>query len=299
MRNLFKFKKWAVISGLGLWFIVCISSTSYARGIRVSPGAFCLQGIDVGTDTDLGIDLVITNLGSDEEIFTVKPLRPSQAKERWLKGYSEIPDPTWLYFKEDKIVIGPNGEGRLRMHLKIPDEERYLNQHWMVYLEVTTETRKGEMFRVGIKPNYMIETRSKENIKERPYGLLGLAPSTLRVTGVVPGKKRWAYFRIYNNDKFDHTYTLSSYIPKKSSEKQDISISPGYEWVGDTDWIRPSRTRITLLAGEVKYVDLDVVVPEGAKYQDLGWEAIVLIEPDEGLSGFVRVLITGEEEHLE
>ncbi|MEW5766708.1 MAG: hypothetical protein AB1797_03650 [bacterium] len=267
-----------------------ICPISYAGGIRVSPGAFCLQGMDIGQDADLGVDLVISNLGDTEDTFVVKPIKPSQAKKNWLKGYSEIPDASWLYFKEDRVKIGPNSEGKLRMHLKIPEEERYLNQHWMVYVEVTTEAT-DKMFKVGVKPNYMIETTSKERIKERPHGVLGLAPTVLKATEIKEGKGKKVKFRIYNNDEKVRTYTFTSYIPEASQAKQDISITPGYEWVKDPSWVVPGKAKVKVKPGEEKTVALNILIPKGSEYQNLGWEGIVFVEPDEGRPEFLRVQI--------
>lgn len=283
-------KRWMVALGLGLLVIIGICPISYAGGIRVSPGAFCLQGMDIGQDADLGVDLVISNLGDTEDTFTARPIKPSQAKNKWLKGYSEIPDASWLYFKEDRVKIGPNSEGKLRMHLKVPEEERYLNQHWMVYVEVTTEGT-DKMFKVGVKPNYMIETTSKKKIKERPYSVLGLAPTVVKATEVKEGKKEEVKFKIYNNDEKVHTYTLTSYIPEASEARQDISLTPGYEWVKDPGWVTPGKAKVKVKPGKTKEVALNVLVPKGLEYQDLGWEGIVFVEPDEGLSRFVRVQI--------
>ncbi|MEW6095093.1 MAG: hypothetical protein AB1567_01010 [bacterium] len=289
MKKLFKKRAW--ILALGFLLVMAVSPVSYAGGIRVSPVAFCLQNADIGKELDLGVDLIITNNTSEEQVFMIRSLKPSQAKRKWLKGYSEIPDASWFYFPEDKIKIEPNGEGKLRMHLKIPDEEKYLNQHWMVYVEVTPEAKKGQMFKIGIKPNYMIETKVNADVKERSYGILGLAPSTSKAQNIIPGRRKKASFKIYNNDNIAHTYTISSYIPKSSSAKQDIRGTPGYEWVKNANWVKPAKRKIKLNAGGTKTVRLNVLVPKYARCGDEGWESIVMIEPDEGLSGFVRVLI--------
>jgi len=292
MENLCK--RWPLILGLGLVLIIGLCSGSFAGGIKISPGAFCLQEINVGEDTDLGVDLVIYNLSDEEQVFIVKTLKPSEAAGKLLKGYNDIPDASWFYFTENKIKIEPNGKGKLRMHLKIPDEDKYLNQHWIVYVETTPEAKT--MFRMALLANYMIETRSEGDIKEKPYGVLGLVPSIVRVEEVILGEKKKVNFKIYNNDEVEHTYKLTSYIPELSAAKLDISVSPGYEWVKDEDWIKLDKSwfelggkQIKLKPGEAKDVTLSVTIPKGWQWRDEGWECIILVEPDNGLNGFVRV----------
>ncbi len=289
------FKKLYLALVLVFLLVMPFCLNSYA-GIMVSPGAFTMQNANIGEDMDLGLDLIINNSSSTEQVFTTRSIVPSQAAKEWLKGYGEIPDASWFYFPEDKIKIKANGTGKLRMHLKIPDEEKYLNQRWMVFVEVTSAAEEeGAMFKLSVKPGYMIETKSKAAIKEKPYGILGLAPSIVKAETVVAGKNRKVNFKLYNNDSVSHTYQITPYIPKASSARQDISVSPGYEWVKEISWVRPIQTQIKLNPGEVKDVYLDIRLPEGSKYSDQGWESVVFVEPDKGLSEFVRVLIEGEE----
>ena len=102
---------------------------------------------------------------------------------------------------------------------------------------------------------------------------------------------------IFNNDNVIHTYMITSYIPNASA-KQDISGTPGYEWIKNTSWVKPSTSwfkpanrMIKINPGKVKKVTLYIQVPEGSRCIDEGWESIVFVEPDQGLTGFVRVLI--------
>lgn len=278
-----------------LLFAGILFASNSAEGIMVSPGAFTMQNAEVGKDLDLGVDLAIKNSSTEEKLFVVRTIKPSEAKKEWLKGYSEIPETSWFYFPEEKIKIKANETGKLRMHLRIPDEDKYLNQRWMVFVEVTTEAETGMTFKLSLKPGYMIETESMSDIKEKPYGILGIVPGTVKAENVVAGESKKVNFRLYNNDSVAHDYDISPYIPKASSLKQDISGSAGYEWIKDAGWVRPAKTHIKLEPGEVKEVALDIQIPEGSKHSDQGWESIVFVKPDKGLAGFVRVLIEGKE----
>lgn len=271
--------------------LVLIKPALSEAGIRVSPGAFCLQDAAVGKDLDLDIDMVVTNKSDEEKTFVIRPLPESEAKKKWIKGYTYIPDPNWLYFETNQLKIGPEQEAKIGMHLNVPDKAKYYNQHWIVYVEVTTKAEKGQMFKAAIAPNYMFETEANEDVKARPAGTLGLVPSTVKATVVVPGTEEKASFEIYNNENKKHTYFIYTYIPHASRFRQDISSSPGYQWIEDEDWVKPVKKKITIKPNEVKKTNLDIFIPEGKEAEDTGWEGIVYIEPDEGKAGFVRVQI--------
>ena len=290
--DVFKLHRLCLLA-LILFFVVTGPGTAGA-GLKVSPGAFCLQNAKIGENLDLGIDMAITNKDDEEKVFVIKTLKPSEAVDEWVKGYSEIPDVNWFYLDENELKIGPGEEAKIGMNLKVPDEEKYYNQHWIVYAKVTTAGEK-DMFRAAVSPCYMIETKAKADIKEKPYGVLGLVPGTLEVQDIVPGKKKKVTFRIYNNDSVIHTYRIASYIPGLLSAKLDINVTAGYEWIKKERWVSPVERKIKLKPGEIKDITLKVLIPKGSKCADEGWESTVMVKPDKGLEGFVRVLIEPSE----
>ena len=209
--------------------LIALATCAVASGIRVSPGAFCAQNIDIGRDLDLGVDLTIDNNSDSRQSFCVSPIKPSQAKASWLKGYSEIPDPNWLYFSDSRIEVEPRSSGRVRMKLKIPNDKKYLNQRWIVFVNIANEIKKGEMLGVSIKPNYMFETRS-DKINVRPAGIIGFNPSNINVAAS-PGKSQTVSFTLFNNDKkkiekfFDPViHVVSRGIEQKIIKNADFHI---------------------------------------------------------------------------
>jgi len=276
-------------------FFVVIGPVTAGAGLKVSPGAFCLQNAKIGETLDLGIDTVITNKDDEEKVFVIKTFKASEVTDEWVKGYTAMPDPSWLYFDTNELKIGPGQEAKVRMNLRVPDKAEYYNQHWVVYAEVTTKAGEKKMFKAAIKPIYMIETQANTDIKARPYGELGLVPSTVKAAVVAPGTEKKESFSIYNNDKVKHIYTLTSYIPGLLSANLDINVTAGYEWIKKESWVSPAERTVEVEPGEEKEVTLKVLIPKGSKCGDEGWEAIVMVKPDKGLEGFVRVLIEPSE----
>src|SRR3989339_17514 len=269
--------------------LIALATCAVASGIRVSPGAFCAQNIDIGRDLDLGVDLTIDNNSDSRQSFCVSPIKPSQAKASWLKGYSEIPDPNWLYFSDSRIEVEPRSSGRVRMKLKIPNDKKYLNQRWIVFVNIANEIKNGEMLGVSIKPNYMFETRS-DKINVRPAGIIGFNPSNINVAAS-PGKSQTVSFTLFNNDKKNHSFKIVSFLPSAASSNQEINLSPGYEWSESKEWLKPLNNTVKIGAGQKKEIGLKITIPGHIVTSTKGWESLVFIESDSGECGFIRVLV--------
>jgi hypothetical protein len=268
-------------------FCLIFSSIVNAIGIKVAPGAFCLQGADIGKDLDLGVDLVITNDNAEDMTFNVESVKPSQAVRSWLKGYAEIPDPKWFYLSTNKIKVAPFKEGRARMHLNIPQNEAYYNQHWIVYVKVSAAPDQAQMFNVALNANYMIETQPKEKVKCLPHGAMMISPSVLSAKT----KTKTIKFRLQNCDSKTQSFKIYTYIPQASQQRQDISVTPGFVWISDEKWVQPKREKIRLQSKKSQDIILQIKLPEDALVDGQGREAVIMVETEKGLAGFVRVQI--------
>ena len=270
--------------------ILFIGMVSYSFSATITPASFCIEKFDIGQNTDLGIDFVISDV---QNIGPINLKSKEVPHDRILKGYQPIPDPSWFYFLTSQIVPDKNGFAKARMFLRVPKEEQYYNQHWMV--AVTANPPRVGMFSLALTGFYMIETTSKTNIKTKPYGLLGLVPSRLTINQMIPEKIKHASFKIYNNDQILHTYQLSVHTFGVSLYKAlRISQAPGYEWIKQSNWIKPRDNKVIVKSGEVKEVLLDIQIPKGVSYSDEGWEGILMVTSTEsnGPSGFIRILIS-------
>jgi hypothetical protein len=273
--------------------LICIILLLKAMSINaatISPASFCLEKFDIGMNMELGIDLMLSDIANTGPIH-LKTRQPSM--DSILKGYVPIPDASWFYFLHSKIIPDKTGVARARMFLKIPNKNKYLNQHWAVH--VTAKPPATGIFSMEMVGIYMIETRSSEKISERPYGIIGVVPSRINMDKVIPQQKKTATFSIYNNDSMAHTYQISvqTFDPSFYNKLQ-ISQAPGYEWVKYTNWIKPIQPIITINAGQKKETSLDVFIPKGVQYDDEGWEAIIMVESikNGGPNGFTRLLIS-------
>ena len=264
--------------------------TGTAFALRVAPGAFCAQGVDIGEDLDLGIDVVVDNDMDKEMEFSLKVTKPEMPADKSLSGYSEIPDLSWFYLEKEKIVVPAKGQGKSRMHINIPKGDKYYNQHWAVSCLIEYAERKGQ-FQEAISTIYMIETRSKANPAERPYGKLGVAPSVVKIKG----KSGMVSFKIYNNAPISRLYKVKTLIPEIKKGSLIINSSKGFEWAESASWIKPTVERIWLAKGESKEINLRANLPEGLDLENKGVEALVFVESNRGERNFVRVWVTEEQ----
>jgi len=285
-----------------------------AAGLQIEPGQILLQNVPPSTSYDIfektGIKLKVINQDTVAHTYAITSAKPSKVSTgTWLGGYLEIPDPSWFYLEKNELTIGPNDTGYVKMYLKIPNEEKYYNQHWAVTIPIEGKRGKGQVqIMLALYPEFLIETENKESVGERPDGLIGLEPSIVPLENVQLGKTAKAKVTIYNNDKVAHTYRLNAIIPELISEtkKQAISPSPGYSWIPDAKWIKlkpgnilgifsPVKT-VTVKPGKNASFPIEVVVPRNDNYYGQKWEVIIMAEPEKGealagQAGFVRLRI--------
>jgi len=271
--------------------IIAILSTAWiSNAATISPASFCLDEFDIGMNMDLGIDFAMSNVTNSGpiDIKSEKPLA-----DKVIQGYIPIPDPSWFYFLNSQIVPGKDGVAKARMFFKVPHEQKYLNQHWVVH--VGAKPPPTGVFAMKMFGVYMIETRASRNIKSRPYGKLGVVPSRVYAKNIIPMKKISKTLKLYNNDTQSHTYLISirTFDPSQYNNLR-ISQAKGYEWVKDAQWVSPESNSVTIKAGGQKEIRLWVTVPKKIQYQHSGWEAIVMVSSQKngGPSGFARLLIS-------
>jgi len=271
-----------------LFFVCCFIKTGHAA--TISPASFCLENFDIGMNMYLGIDLSLSNV-SNQGPIDLNVRKPERS--RLLKGYEPIPDAKWFYFLNPQIVPGKDGCAKARMFLKVPNDQQYLNQHWIVH--VAASPPKVGLFSMDLVGFYMIETRASDKISKPPYGPLGVVPSRLHLTHMVFGKNKTGQFWIYNNENKPQTYSISvkTYQPSMYSKLQ-ISQASGFEWIKDVKWIKLSTSQVSINGKSKKELHLQAKIPKGHQYQNEGWEAIIMVESIQkaGPAGFLRLLLS-------
>ena len=257
-------------------------------GLRVSPASFIIHNIVPGNHYDIyeetGLRLKIHNSDNVSHSYSLSTRRPSG---KWEKGYLKIPDHTWIWFNPRDIVVPANEDRYGYVNLKIPDEEKYYNQNLMAVLRVEAKTGAGGVA-LAIEVRAQIETKSKADVKEKPDGIIATGPSTLIFENVSPGVTQEGKVTVYNNDNKTHTYKLTSLFHKKGT-KPNTYLTHSYQVMPDPKWITLSKDRLTIMPNNSSNLFLKLKIPDKPEYHGKKWEEIFLVEPEEGLPGFIRV----------
>jgi hypothetical protein len=275
---------------LPLVLLAACSGVLEAASLKVGPAGFIIHNIAPGRTYDVyketGLQLTIYNDSAAAKTYLLSMHRPSEGG-KWEKGYLEIPDPKWCWFDNDEIRVEANSNAYARFHLKIPDEERYYNQRWVVTLNIAGKPGPGGGVGVAINVRAQIETRSRADLKGvAPDGLIGVVPSVVTLKANEKGE-----VVIFNNSASNETYNIYTLADKEKVQKY---ISAGFSPLLEPEWIKPGDGSLTIPAGGRKTLSLRSALPEKEGNSAEKYEAIIFIE-GRGATVFVRVRIMGEE----
>lgn len=259
-----------------------------AASLKVGPAGFIIHNIVPGKTYDVfketGLQLTIYNDSAAAKAYLLSAHRPSEGG-KWEKGYLEIPDPKWCWFDNDEITVEANSNAYARFHLKIPDEERYYNQRWVVTLNIAGKPGPGGGVGVAINVRAQVETQSRADLKGvTPDGLIGVVPAIITLKAEDKGE-----VVIFNNGATADTYKI---YPLADKEKFKTYISAGFSPLPEPDWIKPGDGSLTIPAGGRKTLGLKAALPEKERSSAEKYEAIIFIE-GQGATGFVRVRMEG------
>jgi len=259
-------------------------------GLTVEPGGLLLQKVPLGKVYDLhketGMYIKVYNSLDRSVTYRISAQRPSEGGSgRWMVGYEEIPDPDFLSFDRNEVVIEPEGVGEVNLSLKLPDEPRYYNQHWAITVAIEGQPAPGEAFALAAYLPFEIETESRTGTGVRPWGKIGVEPSSLTLKAAEKG-----IVRIYNNEGRGHKYRLLIGVPAETSSVRQTGLTPDYRDVPDVNWIDMSHKEFAIQQNGVQDVSLTARLPY--KSSATGpWETFLWVESDSGEKAFVRVYI--------
>ena len=272
--------------------ILGLSGPAEATSLKAGPASFILHNVTPGKLYDVyamtGLRLTITNDDDESETWVLSTHRPSEGGH-WEKGYGEIPDPKWCLFDRTEITVPPKTDGNVNFFLKIPDDEQYYNQHWIVTLNISGKPVKGTSVALAVNIRGQIETESKADVKARPAGALGMRPSLVEFERMTPGGTAEAQVELYNNSPGDRTYTLSSLLADSTVDRT-VYFTEGYSQIPDAAWITHENT-VAIKQGQSAVIRLGLRVPDDPANLGKKWEELLLITPDDGLPEFVRIQV--------
>jgi hypothetical protein len=272
-------------------FLAAFSGRLDAAGLKVGPAGFIIHNVCPGKTYDVyketGLRLTIYNDDDTSHTYLLSAQRPAG---KWEKGYLGIPDPEWCRFNKSEVTVDAHGKGYGNIEIKIPDEGKYYNQHWIVTFGVAGKPGPGGIA-LAVQIRAQIETKSRaEAGEEKPAGIIAFKPSILRFENTPAGSVQKGSVTIYNNDSKAHTYKITSLLHQEGI-KPSAYLTHSYEAIPDPKWIVLEKDTLEIKARDSFILSVQLKVPDQPEYRNRKWEELLLVEPEEGLAGFIRVQI--------
>ncbi len=271
---------------------VALTTPLYSYNLKINPREFLFTEVPVGKKFQLRMPLQIYNETNKATTFIMDTVKPSTIKADWIKGYQEIPNPSWLGFEKLYLKIPAHSVKNILMYIHIPKKEIYYNQHWVIALAIREKTANNRGGSYAY-PKVYLETEKKKWLKSKPAsGKIEIVPSTVLLKELQPGEnEERGEFTIYNNDTVSHTYTLNPTGELAYGKKQPISPTDGFKWLPHKKWLR-FRRKVTVAANKSRKIKIGVALPENDEsLHKSKYESILYIE-EEGTGDspvFIRI----------
>jgi len=281
-----------VLQGLALLVLLLgFEERLVAASLRVAPARFIVHNVEPGKLYDLygetGLRLTLYNDDRTARTWMLTTHRPSE-RGKWERGYDEIPDADWCWFETAELNVLPASKAYGYLKLQIPAEEKYYNQHWVVTLGIDGKAGRGGLA-LAADVRVQIETKSKADVSESPYGCIGTVPSLVRFEGVVPGKSVEKGIVLYNGEAETRTYTIAPFLEVEDVEKATY-LTSSYATIPDSRWLQ-HKENAEIEGQNSIALNLRLDVPEDRAFFKKKWEELLLIRSDRGHTAFVRVQI--------
>lgn len=269
--------------------LLLLAAQLTGASLRVSPARFMLHHIAPGRLYDIqketGLKLTVYNDSSLTRSFVLSTRQPETG--HFEAGYLAIPDASWCWFEKQELTVSPNSQASVGVILQVPDKPEFYNQKWIVVFGIKGKPGPGGIS-LAIDVRGQIETRSRADLAEIPQGVLATKPSIASFDGLRRGETSTSEVLLHNGDSCEHTYRFAPYFSTQEA-RPDVYLTGGYEPITDAGWVRASGGEIKLKPGESAKVPVEVRLPESADKTKGKWEQILLVLPDKGPQGFVRV----------
>jgi hypothetical protein len=106
----------------------------------VAPQEIFLNQVALGSVCDVqkesGSVLTITNPSSEGRAFKLQSQTVSQSSASLTDGYQDAPDPSYLSFSENEVVVPPSGTKSVKMFVNFPQKPEYSGKHYMFIIHV-------------------------------------------------------------------------------------------------------------------------------------------------------------------
>jgi len=295
-----------IVEGKSCFFILMAitllaSSSVFALGIGIEPGANLVTVRQLGKPIETD-PLRVINVNPKPQIYTIDIVI-----EDPLKGYTKLPDSSWIYPEKDSFRLEAYDTLELPIFCNIPDDEGYYNRAFRAEINVTQHTPHDEAarsrgfteFLLAARSIWFFETPSKSNLPKAIDGdPISIAPTLYIIEYDTTWKDKTLEatvpVTIRNDDTITHQYFLETFVPDYGEFYEDftLDILPFGEgnWIPDLGWLQPKKKgflfikwtpKPKLAPGESKTIDFKIELPQATELGDLLYDAVVMVKPEE------------------
>jgi hypothetical protein len=129
-----------------------LKKATFDLNFTVQPTKIFVENVKVGKMQDVekstGTILKIHNPSNESHTYKIQSLSVKQSKARLENGYNDCPDPSFLSFDTNEVVVGPEETKEIKMYLKFPKKRKYRKKKYMfiIYTTVQADRAIGGMY---------------------------------------------------------------------------------------------------------------------------------------------------------
>jgi len=111
---------------------LCLLGVAYGKvGMSVAPAEFLVSDFELGKKQEV-TTILITNTGDASQKYTIQPSDPLSCRD----GRTPLPDKSWVTFDRTEVTVVAGQTEKVKVFLKIPSTEQYLDKDWEVWINV-------------------------------------------------------------------------------------------------------------------------------------------------------------------
>jgi len=285
---------------LKVWTAVVITTASvlYAEeksgGFGIGPGMVLVENVRPGSETDVGasgFSFEVENNTDQKHTFAITTRTAKSSIGSWEKGYESIPDASWLRLDKNELELDAKTKGNVKLFITIPDKPEYYNRKFMgiVACAPGTAATSGSSVGLVVASRVQIETLPNDESDGASAGELALTPSSWLMSDARPGDSWRKTFKVRNNSKDEHTYTLKSINDVESDEgRHDRYFGQGFTKIEKESWADVKDKSFSIKPGETKSLVVGVKVSNGAVVNKR-YEELLFLQDEKGQTSFIRL----------
>ena len=297
MRTRVKFK--AALLFLVLWAIF-ESNLSFAAGISTRFGDVTVENLAIGNRYSMRetarLPLVIQNNSDSTIEVRIDVLPPAESELK--PGYEPIPDISWIELEKRELVIGPRMHGETDVFINIPDDKKFENKKYQVYI---WSHSVGGTIGLGLKSRLRFsiiseETAAKKKVERKARGTFEfeIEPTEIILEDIQPGtifdvqKETGAALRIKNNAAASKEFRVESIRVSDSLAE----LPPNFRECPNPSFLLfESGKEFIVPAGTEKEIRLLLVFPDREEYRGKKYLFIIHVQ-QEGVGIYSKLYVS-------